>query len=134
MIYLLNGKRTQQVRLCKAVEVAFAHLQRQIAVDVCIGEENKYLCLKDRCVCTGNKWRKAFEKGEYACEKLGVVHLLSHKIWAFKALSVRAETDLVLYTLDFFRIFQRCQEWPSLSKRKWKGNNRMENDQRSKRP
>ena len=60
-------------------ERAFSHLQRSIVVDEDIRE----------------KWRKAFEDGEVACEKLGAVHLLLHGIWAFKVDAAGARTDLV---------------------------------------
>jgi hypothetical protein len=39
--------------------------------------------------------KKAFEKNEVACERLGSVHLLSHGIYAFKVDAVGARTDLV---------------------------------------
>jgi hypothetical protein len=60
-------------------ERAFAHLQRSIVADPEFAE----------------KWRKAFEDGEVACEKLGGVHLLSHGIFAFKAHAEGERTDLV---------------------------------------
>ncbi len=60
-------------------ERAFSHLQRSIIVDEDLRE----------------KWNKAFESGEVACEKLGAVHLLLHGIWAFKVDAIGARTDLV---------------------------------------
>jgi hypothetical protein len=60
-------------------ERAFAHLQRLIVVDEDVRA----------------KWKKAFGKGEVACEALGSVHLLSHGIWAFKADTKGARTDLL---------------------------------------
>jgi hypothetical protein len=60
-------------------EQGFAHLQRSIAADPDIQK----------------KWRRAFASGEVACEKLGAAHLLFFGIWAFKAQSPRAITDLV---------------------------------------
>lgn len=60
-------------------ERAFSHLQRSIVVDDDLRA----------------KWRKAFEDGEVACEKLGAVHLLLHGIWAFKVDAAGARTDLV---------------------------------------
>jgi len=61
------------------VELAFEHLRRTIAVD----EEVR------------TKWVVAFEKHETRCERLGAVHLLSHRIWAFKVSAAGAATDLV---------------------------------------
>lgn len=60
-------------------ELAFLHLQRCIVVDEAFR----------------NKWKKAFEIGEVACERQGAVHLLQHGIWAFKIGSTGARTDLV---------------------------------------
>lgn len=60
-------------------ERAFSHLQRSIIVDEDLRE----------------KWNKAFESGEVACEKLGAIHLLLHGIWAFKVDAIGARTDLV---------------------------------------
>lgn len=60
-------------------ERAFAHLQRSIVVDAELRE----------------KWQRAFDDGEVACEKLGAVHLLLHGIWAFKVDAAGARTDLV---------------------------------------
>jgi len=62
------------------VKRAFQHLDRSLVADSEIRQ----------------KWLKAFEEGEPACEKLGAVHLLLHGIWAFKANSARQRTDLVL--------------------------------------
>jgi hypothetical protein len=41
------------------------------------------------------KWKKAFNKGEVVCERLGSVHLLSHGIYVFKVDAIGARTDLV---------------------------------------
>jgi hypothetical protein len=60
-------------------ERAFAHLQRSIVADPEFGE----------------KWRKAFNDGEVACEKLGGAHLLAHGIFAFKVNAEGERTDLV---------------------------------------
>jgi hypothetical protein len=60
-------------------ELAFAHLQRSIVVD----EEFR------------KKWQAAFSSGEVVCEGLGAVHLLSHRIWAFKVSAEGERTDLV---------------------------------------
>jgi hypothetical protein len=60
-------------------ELAFAHLQRSIVVD---GEFR-------------TKWQAAFSSGEVACEALGAIHLLSHRIWAFKVSAEGERTDLV---------------------------------------
>ena len=60
-------------------ERAFSHLQRLIVADTAFRD----------------KWNKAFDDGEEACEKLGAVHLLWHGIWAFKVGAAGARTDLV---------------------------------------
>jgi hypothetical protein len=60
-------------------ERAFSHLQRSIVVDEDVRA----------------KWKRAFDDGEAACEKLGAVHLLLHGIWAFKVDAAGARTDLV---------------------------------------
>jgi hypothetical protein len=60
-------------------ERAFLHLQRSIVADEAFAE----------------KWQRAFEVGELACEKLGAVHLLLHGIWAFKTAGAGERTDLV---------------------------------------
>jgi hypothetical protein len=62
----------------RVVERAFLHLQRSLAAD----EDVR------------GRWRKA--KDELACEKLGALHLLAHGIWAFKAHTSGARTDLIL--------------------------------------
>lgn len=61
-------------------EFSFAHLQRTLIAD----EEIK------------KKWEKAFESGETALERLGGAHLLSHRLWAFKAHGEGERTDLVV--------------------------------------
>jgi len=60
-------------------ERAFAHLQRSIVADPEFA----------------NRWRKAFEDGEVACEQLGGAHLLAHGIFAFKVNAQGERTDLV---------------------------------------
>ena len=60
-------------------ERAFNHLQRSIIVDPKASAD----------------WKKAFEKNEVACEKLGAIHLLLHGIYAFKAHADGGRTDLV---------------------------------------
>lgn len=67
-----------EVIIRKTVEVAFSHLQRLIVVD----EFQR------------KKWEQGEKEVDY--EKLGGVHLLWHKIWAFKANSVGERTDLIL--------------------------------------
>ena len=71
--------RDSEIEACNITELAFHHLRRLIAVD---SDEQK-------------KWMIAFGVGETACEKLGAVHLLAHRIWAFKVKGSHAETDLV---------------------------------------
>jgi hypothetical protein len=61
-------------------ERAFVHLRRSIVADSDLRE----------------KWKRAFEKGELACEKLGGSHLLLHGIWAFKVDAQGGRTDLIL--------------------------------------
>lgn len=67
-----------QSHIRKTVEVAFAHLQRQLMVDKNIR----------------NSWETAEREEDY--EKLGGAHLLLHKIWAFKINATGERTDLVL--------------------------------------
>lgn len=69
-----------EIELRSTVERAFLHLQRSIISDDIFQD----------------KWKKAFESGEIACEKLGATHLLWHGIWAFKVDAAGARTDLVL--------------------------------------
>ncbi len=75
--YLLSNPQIAQARL---VERAFEHLQRSIIVDESMAD----------------RWKKAFNKGETSCEKLGAVHLLAHGLWGFKVSGAGAATDLVL--------------------------------------
>ncbi|WP_157016640.1 hypothetical protein [Mesorhizobium xinjiangense] len=70
---------SQTERVRSAAELAFMHLQRLIVVD------QDYRA----------KWRKAFEKHETHCERLGALHLLWHGIWAFKVDANGGKTDLV---------------------------------------
>ncbi len=74
--FILSG-RQEQIRARS--ERAFLLLQRNLAVD----DEVRV------------KWKKAFHRGEVACERLGSVHLLSQGIFAFKVDAVGARTDLV---------------------------------------
>jgi hypothetical protein len=71
--------RDAEVEARNAVELAFEHLRRVIAVDEAVRDE----------------WRAAFARHETRCEQLGAVHLLSHGIWAFKVTGAGAATDLV---------------------------------------
>lgn len=64
----------------RITERAFTHLQRSIAVDDEIRD----------------KWKKAFEKREEHCERLGALHLLYHGVWAFKINAEKGRTDLIL--------------------------------------
>ena len=59
---------------------ALIHLQRSIVADDIVRQ----------------RWFKAFESGEIACEALGACHLLAHGIWAFKTSAKGERTDLVL--------------------------------------
>ena len=69
----------KDIKLKNLTERAFLHLQWSIYSD------NN----------TRDSWKKAFESGETACEKIGACHLLLHGIYAFKA-HAKAITDLVL--------------------------------------
>lgn len=69
-----------QAHIIKSVEVAFAHLQRLLIVD------KTYQA----------KWQECRNEPEF--EKLGGVHLLLHKIWAFKVDGGNERTDLALST------------------------------------
>jgi len=71
--------RDSEVEGRSLTELAFEHLRRQLVVDDAVRE----------------KWRKAYNDHETACEKLGGVHLLSHGIWAFKVSAPGGATDLV---------------------------------------
>jgi hypothetical protein len=71
--------RDSEIEGRNATELSFEHLRRLIEVDA----------------NTRAAWKKAFEKNEIACERLGSVHLLSHGIWAFKVQAGGAATDLV---------------------------------------
>jgi hypothetical protein len=74
--YFINDPQTY---LLKSVEIAFAHLQRILMAD------EDY----------ASRWKKK-SNGEVDFEKLGGLHFLSHKIWAFKANSEKERTDLVI--------------------------------------
>jgi hypothetical protein len=69
----------QQEVIHSRSERAFAHLQRSIVADREFRE----------------KWQRAFEDGEVACERLGGTHLLLHGIFAFKVNAEGERTDLV---------------------------------------
>lgn len=64
------------------VELALLHLQRQLEV-----EQSVHV-----------RWASAFVSGEVELERLGGVHFLSHRIFAFKADAGGGRTDLVLGT------------------------------------
>ena len=108
--YLL--KNTQE-RIHRTVEIAFAHLQRQIVADTSRDkarreaaeerkEDSKNL-QEQRVTCDSvhGDWVEAFDdkRGEEACEALGANHLLLHKIWASKLNAEGERTDLVLQEL-----------------------------------
>ncbi|MER2508095.1 MAG: hypothetical protein ABTQ27_04975 [Amaricoccus sp.] len=69
-----------QEEIRSRAERAFRHLQWSIAADEAVR----------------TAWISAF-KNEPACEALGATHLLSHGIFAFKANSTSARTDLVFH-------------------------------------
>lgn len=101
--YLL---RDHQADIRSRSERAFEHLQRLIVIDDDVRA----------------KWRRAFDAGEVACEKLGAVHLLGHGIRAFKVDSAGGRTDLVYEeALPDSRVIQRSAEglvlteWKKLS-------------------
>lgn len=73
-----------QAHIRKTVEIAFAHLQRTIVVD-----KQKRTQWND-----SEKEKEKLKETDY--EKLGDIHLLSHKIWAFKINAAGERTDLVL--------------------------------------
>ncbi len=76
-------------------ERAFSHLQRSVIADEAIR----------------GKWKRAFGQGEVACEKLGAVHLLSHGVWAFKAVGEKGRTDLIFQdTLEDLSEVERAAE------------------------
>lgn len=70
----------EQMAIRSISERAFLHLARLLAVSEPV-----------RMI-----WKQAFACGEPALERLGAIHLLSHGIWAFKADTIRARTDLIL--------------------------------------
>jgi len=65
--------------LLRLTERALLHLQRTIVADASVA----------------GKWQGAFKEGETTCEQLGAVHLLLHRIWAFKSSASGERTDLV---------------------------------------
>jgi hypothetical protein len=74
---MLDGQEEIRSR----AERAFRHLQWSIAADQTVR----------------TAWMSAFNAHETACEALGATHLLSHGIFAFKAISQTARTDLVFH-------------------------------------
>lgn len=62
----------------RIVERAFLHLQRSLTADDDVRR----------------RWAAAC--GEVDCEKIGALHLLAHGVWAFKAHTAGARTDLIL--------------------------------------
>jgi len=72
--------RSEQSDLAEAAEIAFAHLKRSIVVDTNVR----------------TAWQQALEDGEVECERRGALHLLSHRLWAFKAHAAGGYTDLVI--------------------------------------
>lgn len=68
-----------QQQICARTELALSHLQRSIVVDAGLRA----------------RWRRAFHRGEVACEKIGAIHMLLHSIWAFKIDAAGARTDLI---------------------------------------
>lgn len=87
-IVMLSVLRTDVDYLLKDVEFeiatrtefSFKHLQRLLVAD----EPSKA------------SWQSAFDAGETKLENLGSVHLLSHRLWAFKAHGVGERTDLLI--------------------------------------
>jgi hypothetical protein len=63
----------------RLVDLAFLHLNRTLVVD---GDVRK-------------RWQAALDQ-ETRCEQLGALHLLSHRIFAFKADAGSGRTDLIL--------------------------------------
>lgn len=86
IIFLLNNLASQislvyfdkNILIKRQVELAFAHLQRILVAN----DKEKEL------------WSS--KKTEIDYEKLGAIHLLNHKIWAFKIDGKGERTDLVL--------------------------------------
>ena len=75
--YLISDSET----IARSLVVrAFTHLQRSIVADDVVRE----------------RWGRAFQTGETACEALGACHLLAHGIWGFKTSAEGERTDLVL--------------------------------------
>jgi hypothetical protein len=64
----------------RRAERAFVHLRQSIVSDETLRQ----------------RWERAFDLGEIACEKLGATHLMLHGIWAFKVDAKGGRTDLVL--------------------------------------
>jgi len=74
--FILAGR---QEHMRARSELALMHLQQCLSVDDDLAA----------------KWKKAYDKSEPACERLGAIHLLSHGIFAFKVDANGARTDLV---------------------------------------
>jgi hypothetical protein len=88
--YFLNDT---QSNILKAVEVAFAHLQRRIVADKFY--KKRWNISEDKNI------KNTSDLEEVTFEKLGADHLLFHRIWAFKANSAGERTDLILgQTID----------------------------------
>ncbi len=75
--YFNDGQEVLRLR----AERAFRHLQWSIA-------STRYV---------RSSWIRAFQDDEPACEALGATHLLLHGIFAYKATSPNARTDLVFH-------------------------------------
>ena len=76
---ILHVLSSSQQQLISLTERALRHLQWTLLCDEDFRE----------------KWKTAFKKGEVACERLGMVHLLWHGIFAFKTDGGKARSDLV---------------------------------------
>ncbi len=76
---ILHALSSSQERLVSLTERALQHLQWTILCDETVR----------------GKWQAAFGSGELDCEKLGMVHLLWHGIFAFKTDGGKARSDLV---------------------------------------
>lgn len=78
---LLAEMSSKEPEWVQRVELAFLHLQRQLEIDAGMAR----------------RWRNAFNSGsEPDLERLGGVHLLSHRLFGFKADGGGGRSDLVL--------------------------------------
>jgi hypothetical protein len=109
--YLLSNT---QEELRSRVDRAFLHLQRLIVVDP----------------DTREKWRRAFDDGETASERLGAVHLLLHGIWAFKISGEGERTDLV-FSEPMTNFADQGNSVEGLVLTEWKKSNRAGQDDRT---